>query len=147
MARRRRSAPAVRRDRRLPDWEQRLGAYLESVSDRPHAYGEHDCLLFCSGIVQAVTGVDLSRGRRGRYRDSIGAARHLRQLGFRSAAELIGSLLPERPVGFARRGDLVLGEDGIPGVCLGGTAAFVTEAGLASSPRPEWAKAWSVGEA
>ena len=135
----------VRRWRRLDDWPERLDAWLEGAAALPHQYGRHDCLRACAGAIAAVTGVDLSLGRRGRYRTGLGAARHLRRLGFDSPAALLDSLLPVRHPAFARRGDLVAGADGIPGVCIGDRAAFVGEAGLRVEPGP-WVRAWTVGE-
>ncbi len=142
-------APAL--GRRLRDWEERLAAYLAAARTRPHAYGEQDCLLHCAAIVEAVTGVDLAAVHRGRYRGRAGALRYLAGFGFGGPAGMISSLLPARLPSFARRGDLVLGADGIPGVCLGGSAAFVgvagAKAGLVTTARREWIAAWSVGEA
>lgn len=133
---------------RLPDWEERFAALLAEARDRPHAYGGHDCLLFCAAVVEAITGTDWGSEHRGRYRTEAGSTRYLRRLGFDSAEAMIDSLLPERPVAFARRGDLVLA-GGIPGACVGGTALFVGQeedrAGLVREPRAAWAKAWAVG--
>ncbi|MDP8994031.1 MAG: hypothetical protein M3N07_03460 [Pseudomonadota bacterium] len=144
-------ARRLRRSRRLPDWEQRLGDYLAEARELEHDYGAHDCLLHCAAAVKAATGVDLARRHRGKYRSAASASRYLASLGFASPAELVDSLLPERPPAFARRGDLVAGEDGIPGVCIGGTAVFVgmdgSSEGLVTTPRAEWVKAWTVGEA
>ena len=143
--------PAWRRWKRHPrrhrDWESRLVAYLEAASDRPHAYGRHDCLMFCAAAIEAQTGRDFAEGHRGAYRSAAGAARYLKRLGFRSIEELLDSVLSERPVAFARRGDIVLA-DGIPGLCIGGEALFVGQEGaregLVRRPRSEWQKAWAV---
>lgn len=136
--------------RRLRDWPERLSMFHASVRDKPHAYGRHDCLLYPAGAVEAVTGVDLAAGHRGKYRSAAGASRYLRSIGFASAEALIDSLLPSRLVSFARRGDIVMGADGIPGVCLGERAAFVgvgeERAGLVTVATVECVRAWSVGE-
>ena len=41
---------------RLPDWPERLAAYL--ADQRPHrfAWGTHDCARFAAGAVHAITG-------------------------------------------------------------------------------------------
>jgi hypothetical protein len=134
---------------RRPDWEQRLTEYLAGLSARGHRYGRHDCMLLTAGAIKAQTGKDLARGHRGKYKTAKGAAKHLKSLGFRDAAAMLDTLLPEREVAFARRGDIVLDGEGAPGVCLGSTAAFVdaTEGvvGMKTRPRSEWVKAWGVG--
>jgi hypothetical protein len=135
---------------RVPGWETALAAYLERVRARPHAYGRHDCMLFVAGAVKAVTGRDFGRRHRGRYAGAAEAARYLKGLGFASPEAMIDSLLEEKPVGFAQRGDVVL-VSGVPGVCVGDSALFVgmvedeARDGLVSKPRAEWARAWRVG--
>lgn len=134
---------------RLPDWEQRLAATLAAAFDQPYAEGRHDCLLFCGRAVEAVTGEDLHSVHRGRYRTRLGAVRRLRKLGFRSPAAFLDAHFPERPVSHARRGDLVLDNEGIPGVCMGDfaltIAASAEREGLFRVPRAQWVKAWAIG--
>lgn len=133
--------------RRLPDWEARLAAWLEAAGDRPHAFGRHDCLVgLAAGVIRAITGVDFARGHRRKYAGHKSAAKYLRGLGFKSPAELLDHHLEARDPAFARRGDLVAGEDAVPGLCLGAVAAFVGDDGLRTEPGP-WARAWTVGEA
>jgi hypothetical protein len=133
---------------RRSDWAERLSAYLAAVAKKPHAYGKHDCLIFVAGAVKAQTGTDFARGHRGKYRSAASAARYLKGLGFESAAAMVAARLPEKPIGFAQRGDIVADADGIPGVCIGGEAVFVgmTEGreGLVRAPRAAWSKAWAV---
>lgn len=132
-------------DARLPGWERRLAAWLQAQRDIHYDWRRH-CLIFCAGAVRAVTGKDLARGRRGRASTKHGALRRLKALGFDSPAALIDSLLPARAPGFARRGDLVMDADGIPGVCLGDRAAYAGPEGLAIVPGRRWVRAWTVGE-
>lgn len=133
---------------RLSDWEPRLVAYIASALSLPHAYGSHDCLLHCAAAVNALTGKDLARGHRGKYRSAASAAVYLKSLGFDSPAAMIDSLLPEKSVSMAGRGDIVLDSDGIPGVVIGGDALMVGMGegaeGLVRVPRSDWAKAWAV---
>lgn len=133
---------------RKSDWEDRLNAYIAKVRDKPHAYGVHDCMIFSANAVQALTGRDLAKGHRRKYKDKIGAARHLKSLGFDSPEAMIDSLLDEKPVGFAQRGDIILTDDGIPGVVFDGDTALVIaddNLGLVRIPRAQWRKAWNVG--
>lgn len=133
---------------RHPLWEQRLVGLIEKSRERPYAYGRHDCLLWPAAAVKAVTGKDHGRGHRGKYRSAASASRYLRSLGFDSPEQFLDSLFDEKPIGFAQRGDLVLGSDGIPGVCIGDVALSVGDgsAGLVRVPRAQWVKAWAVGD-
>ena len=129
---------------RLIDWEARLNAYVAKHHARPYSHAWH-CLLFVAGGVKAVTGRDFARGHRGKYRSMAGALRYLRSLGFDNAEAMIDAHLPEKPAGFAQRGDLVLAADDVPALCMGEFALSVTDEGLARVPRSEWRKAWRVG--
>ncbi len=138
---------------RRPDWPERLHSLVEKNFGRRHSYGQWDCILFPAGAVKAVTGTDYGRGHRGKYRSPASAMRYLRSIGFDSPEALIDSVLEEKPIGFAQRGDIVLcrtdsGDN--PGVCMGEFALVVgvgeeTE-GLIRVPRDRWLKAWEVGE-
>ena len=133
---------------RLPDWEPRLLEYLESVRDRPHEYGAHDCMTFVGGAVKALTGQDLFSEHIGKYEGELSAARYLKGLGFDSPEAMIDSVLEEKHVGFAQRGDIVLTPEGIPGVGFGDDALVVGvdegREGLRRIPRELWSKAWAV---
>jgi hypothetical protein len=134
---------------RLVDWEARLVAYLADTRSRPHRYGRHDCMLFLAGAIEAITGDDVGKEHRRRYRTPRGATRYLRRLGFRSPEAMIDSMLVEKPVGFAQRGDIVLAADGIPALCIGGVALCPGELADGSQchvekPREIWIRAWAV---
>lgn len=132
---------------RHPLWAQRLSAVLEKNARRPYAYGQWDCLLFPAAVVKAVTGKDYGRGHRGKYKSAASASRYLRSLGHDTPESYLDSLFPEKPVGFAQRGDLVLADDGVPAACMGAYALSVGEgeAGMVRVPRSQWVKAWRVG--
>jgi hypothetical protein len=133
---------------RRGDWESALAEYLGSVRDEPHSFGKHDCLIFVAGAIKAMTGKDYARGHRGKYKSAASAKRYLKGLGFDNPAAMISAHLEEKPVTFAQRGDVVADQDGIPGIVLGGEAAFVgaegEREGLIMRPRAEWTKAWGV---
>lgn len=73
---------------RLPDWLPRLAAYIASVRGAPFAYGSFDCALFAAGAVEAMTGVDLSEGLRGKYTTAPDGAIALARQGFMSPVDL-----------------------------------------------------------
>lgn len=140
---------------RLPDWEERLGAYIASVRDRPHVWGEHDCILHGASAAEAQTGVDIAEAYRGKYADRKSAAAILKAQGKGTLLRTLNATLSKRRPAMARRGDLVWFEGSV-GVCLGREAAFVGEELLAESagvamreglvmiPRRLWSKAWAV---
>jgi hypothetical protein len=132
---------------RLPDWEPRLAAYLESVRDREFVWGEHDCALHAANAVLAITGEDFAAPFRGKYSTGAGSVRALKRYGAGTLEATFDAALPEIGNSFAQRGDIVL-RDGMVGVCLGADAAFVGEAdgvpGLVRFPRREWSRAWAV---
>jgi hypothetical protein len=134
---------------RHPQWDQRLHAFVEKNKARHYAYGEWDCLLFLAGAIRAVTGRDLGRGHRGKYKSAASAARYLQQLGADSPEAYLDLLFEEKHPGFAHRGDVVLASDGIPALCMGAFAFSVGQEGntegLVRVPRADWVKAWRVG--
>ncbi|QDP64458.1 MAG: hypothetical protein Tp156MES38741_49 [Prokaryotic dsDNA virus sp.] len=140
---------------RLPDWEARLSEWIVTNRSREFAWGEWDCILMACSAVEAQTGVDPAKEYRGRYSDARGAAGALRELGKGTLLKTVDDVFERRPVGKARRGDLVMFDQSI-GVCVGGAALFVgeerlTEAagiplreGLVTIPRALFSKAWTV---
>lgn len=141
--------------RRLPDWEERLGAYINQVRDAPFRYGEHDCILHSARAVEVMTGTDIAAGYRGEYDSQAGAAAILKAKGQGTLLRTLDATLERRKPSRARRGDLVWFEGSV-GVCVGREALFVGEErlaekaglvmreGLISVPRALWTKAWTV---
>ena len=128
---------------RLPDWEDRLAAYLLGVRDMPHAYGSHDCALHGADAVRAMTGDDFGAPFRGRYNTELGAARALRKYGAGTLEATFSAHFEDVPPALARRGDLVLAQGSI-GVCIGGEAIFAGDAGSERIGRAAWARGWRV---
>lgn len=91
---------------RLPDWPERLAAYL--AEHRPHrfAWGAHDCVSFAAGAVVAITGGQVLPAR---WANCAEAARQLRQAGGLAAA--VDQVLPRLAApALAQRGDIVLAQ-------------------------------------
>lgn len=133
---------------RLPDWEDRLHAYLVEHEGAVFAWGQTDCALFAAGAVLAQTGDDFAAPFRGQYRSAAGSVRALKTWGAGDLASTIGTVLPEIPTGFAKRGDIVMFAASA-GVCVGADGLFIGEEdgapGLVRIPRADWDRAWSVG--
>lgn len=134
---------------RRSDWEQRLAEYLANCEGAAFIWGEKDCALFAADAVIAMTDTDPAAAFRGRYSTATGSARALKRYGAGTLEETISALFPDRPIGFARRGDLVM-HDGAVGVCIGADAVFIGREdqrdGLVRVARTEWTRAWGVGE-
>lgn len=135
---------------RLPDWTDRLAAYLEARSVTTWAWGAHDCCQFSGGALEALCGVDIIApilAGRG-YASPMGAARVLRALdGIETLPARAG--LPElTAVAQAARGDIVLAPVGRRGALALGVvadhrAAFAAHpAGLHFFPLSRCVGAW-----
>lgn len=149
---------------RHPDWLPRLEAFLAAAEGRRFAWGRWDCCLFAAAGIQALTGADLARGLRGRYRSLPGALRLLARHGgvaglAKTLAARYGIPAWDSPAQ-ARRGDVVLLEAGAglglvlgPGgnqclalVGLTGTDALgLGPEGLFQVPMGFWRHAWRIG--
>lgn len=92
--------------RRYPDWQARLREYVAAQARAPFRYGKHDCALFAAGAVNAMTGVDLARGWRGKYRSLKRGLAMVREAGHEDHVALCASALPEIHPSKARRGDI-----------------------------------------
>ncbi len=123
---------------RLPDWEPRLTAYLETARTRVREGSEHFCALFSAGAYEAVTGIDPTKPYRGKFREVAD-----------DLEATVSSIAPDRHAAFAQRGDLAW-YDGSVGVVVGGHALFVGDdehgkPDLIKIGRPAWVRAWGVG--
>jgi hypothetical protein len=52
---------------RLPDWPERLAAFIEGRRDLPFEWADNDCCVLAADAVLAMTGRDFLVGFRGRY--------------------------------------------------------------------------------
>lgn len=130
---------------RLPDWEDRLIAFLAAQDEARFVWGELDCATFVADAVLATTGVDIAAPFRGKYKTAAGSVRVLRKAGFEFAADVFSSHFEEVPPALARRGDPVLC-DAAMGLCIGRDALLLTEDDPAFTRRPmiQWTRAWRV---
>lgn len=105
---------------RLPDWRARLARELDRQRATAFAWGQQDCVLgLAAGAVQAMTGEDLARAWRGRYRSAAGALRALREAGYPGLGAALADHLPEISPDYADIGDLALvATDAPPGEAL-----------------------------
>ena len=130
---------------RLPDWEARLHAYLDSVAKTPFAWGTHDCALFVGDCVQAMTGIDPAAAYRGTYTNETGARLALKRHGKKTLVATFDAAFgkhvePAR----AHRGDIVQIDELTVGVCMGAFGYFVGDAGLVKHPYADFTRAWVI---
>lgn len=134
---------------RAANWESALSAYLTEHENAQFVWGACDCALFAAGAVIAMTGVDVAAAYRGRYSTAIGSARALVRFGQGTLEATFSAVFEPRPIGFARRGDIVMYQGAI-GICIGAHALFLRREedgpGLERIERHLWTHAWSVGD-
>lgn len=114
---------------RRPDWRKTLIDYLVEVDSAPFRPGKHDCALFCSGAVRAMTGHDCARGWRG-YRTLKAGQKKLAENGIKDWWDMLDDRACEASQ--MRLGDIAVVEhEGAlaGGVCLGANIAVVTPSG------------------
>lgn len=136
--------------RRLPDWPERLAAYL--AEQRPHrfAWGAHDCAGFAAGAVLAITGRQVLQVQWAGVADAV---RQLRDLGGLQAA--VDKVLPRlSSPALAQRGDVVLAQHPVAdgrarrqflAVADGPRCWVPSVTGLHSVPMGLAVQAWGVG--
>ena len=131
---------------RLRDWQPRLQACLAERWSTPFAWGQQDCVLFAADCVQACTGIDLAAQMRGTYRDAIGAARLVQELGG-MAAIAAAHCGREIPPALAQPGDVGLvlnaGRECLA-VCTGAVWHAPGVNGLEQLPMHSAMRAWRL---
>lgn len=131
---------------RYENWVERLYSFVDEMSDKPFAWGEHDCCLFAAGAIFAITGHDYAFGLRGTYSTEKEAYHLIKKMG--GIKSIVGKALGDeiKPL-MAQRGDLVLidGEHGDTlGICLGASCVAPGEFGLTYLPFNRAISAWRV---
>ena len=120
--------------------------YVADAGSRPFRPGRHDCALFAAGWVKLVTGQDLARGWRSRYRSLRGGQKLMEEAGFRDHVDLAAAHLPEIVPAFAQIGDLAVLEDDAFGIVSGEMIYCLKPKGLGLVPRGEMRRAFAVRE-
>jgi hypothetical protein len=124
----------------------RLLDYVADAGGRPFRPGRHACALFAAGWVKVVTGRDLARGWRSRYRSLRGGQKLMEEAGFRDHIAVAAAHLPEIVPAFAQIGDLVVLEARTFGIVAGEMIYCLRPEGLGLVPRREMRRAFAVRE-
>lgn len=131
---------------RLENWQTDLTNLINEKRETPFELGEFDCSLWSMLAICAVSGLDLYSKYYGKYKSQKGALNILAKVdGVGSPLELFEKHLgEEKPVVFARKGDIVILREKlegldiptsfdvfgpVPGVCYGQRSIFVGETG------------------
>jgi hypothetical protein len=134
---------------KLKGWEGRLTTYLSEVAAKPFRPATLDCGLFFADAVQAMTGEDIAKPFRGKYRTIEGGIKIAQKLGFDNHVEYVASLFEELPSKLmAQRGDGVeiLDVDGSPalGIVQGAGVYVMGLDGLTIHPLSSAVRAFRI---
>ncbi|RNF35385.1 DUF6950 family protein [Paracoccus methylarcula] len=136
---------------RRDDWRGRFAAEMDRQRRVGFAWGKQDCALgLVCGAVQAITGADLARGYRGKYRSPRAALKLLGDSGADNLGDFAALHLPEIHPSQARVGDLgILAAEGPIGeaFCIVDASGVIvmTEQGHGRLPRADMTRAFKVG--
>jgi hypothetical protein len=112
--------------KRKPDWQIHLNKYIAEVQSKKFKYGKWDCCHFGAGAIKAITGSDLMKEYRGKYKSKKEAMEILdKKPLFEILKEKLGKPVPAAQ---AKRGDLAFHE-GRVGIIIGRYAIFLTDDG------------------
>lgn len=137
--------------KRRDDWHARLSAEMDRQRRLPGDWGRHDCALgLAAGVIEALTGTDLARGYRGRYRTPSGAQKILTEAGAADLRAFVAQMLPEIHPSQANVGDIgLIAEEGPLGQALCmidvSTLVVMTPDGHGHRPRSQLLTAFKVG--
>lgn len=138
---------------RYHDWPERLSQILSTANAAGFQWGTLDCALSVCNCIRAMTGEDPGADYRGKYSDEAGA---LAITGPDLGAFIAGiaasySMEEIVPVTFARRGNVVLVDNGTPQGALGIVsldgryAACMGDSKMLHVHMHRWKRAWRVG--
>lgn len=139
---------------RYHDWPERLSRIIASAPEAGFQWGIRDCFFSACDCIRAMTGEDPGASLRGTYSDEAAALAIVgSDLGEAFATRIAASYSMEEiiPVTFARRGDIVLVNNGTPLGVLGIVsldgryAACMGESRMLRAHMHRWKRAWKVG--
>ena len=135
-------------DLRLPDWQDRLRAFLDSRRDVPFDWERNDCLRFCGDAFEAMTGVDPIHEYRSAYANQEESEATVEKNGglLLGVSAKLGESIPWK---FAQAGDVVLANmrgKAVLGLCIGENFVGPDTDGLGFCRMADVAvRAWKTG--
>lgn len=130
---------------RYHDWEHQLFLQIEISKTLQFRYGTFDCVLFATGLVEAMTGYDGMKAFKDKYDNPREAVKIMQSIGG-LRKEIIRQIGQPINANEASRGDLIqLSNNGV-GICLGNKAVVVAkDAGVTYLGRERWLYCWKIG--
>ncbi len=129
---------------RRQGWENMLAAHVADARARPFVWGQHDCALWCAQWVLICTGRNHVDDWKGLYSTEEELNALLASRGYADHIAVADSLAEQKPLAFARRGDVLLHPSGTLGICVGSHGIFVTQFGVIAEATMGCIKAWGV---
>jgi hypothetical protein len=134
---------------RLPDWPERLAAFIEARRDMPFDWQVNDCCVLAADAVLAMTGRDFLADYRGRYATEEQAEALMGEGGLPAFLPRVMAAFgaQEVPPAGAQRGDVALirlENQLVCGVVTGPHIAAPGARGLAFVPLRRATMAWGV---
>ncbi len=95
--------------KRKENWKDILYHYINKNQDREYELGTHDCVLFASNVILAMTDIDIAKDYRGKYKTKTEYLKLFKNLDVRTLEEITNKELGwSLPISKAQIGDLVL---------------------------------------
>lgn len=132
---------------RHKNWQRDLTVYLRSVAGRRGEIGIHDCVIFASGAVHAMTGWRPDPSVFS-YRSLAEGYRVLREMGYEDLSAFLDNHFAVQSGSFARAGDLALvrSDDGDAlGIMQGEMVYVAGPRGLGLYSVDHITRSWRVG--
>ena len=133
---------------RVDNWPSAMYAAIEEKRNQPFIWGSSDCCLFVADIIEAMTGIDIATGLRGKY-DSLESAEIILNgplVEFMDRAMKFYNI-EEIPLSYAGRGDMVVFNSTLGqtlGILDGTQIISMGYEGIVMAPRGEAFKAWRI---
>lgn len=129
---------------RIEDWDAKLHEYLQQSQSLAFEWGQNDCATWAAKFVDIITQSNHAVSWIGQYTTKHEAQDYMTLRGFSNPEAIADSILDEKPIKLANRGDLLL-FNGALGICEGRRAWFLTEIkGLVCVPTVACQKAWGA---
>lgn len=135
---------------RHENWQTRLSTFLTNIKQKPFDFPNWNCMVYACEAAETICGIDYSKEYKGKIKTEKAAAKMLRKIDKVKTAEAFFEkhFGEQKAVAFARPGDIVFAEPGmpeldipcgdmfglIPGVCYGQVSYFLGETGLVEIP-------------
>ena len=137
--------------KKLPQWDTKLFAFINSNTERAFAWGKWDCCIFAVEGIKAMTGKEMIKiewqDKKGAFKFIADNGRTLNKVTSKYAKKAGISTIDKN---FITAGDIVLLEDNfndneeLIGICTGNLIACVSEEGITYRENSRAKKVWRL---